>query len=176
MTDNPLDEDARRQQRVSERAYHLWQSEGELQGHDGEYWERAEELIGMEDSAGSGQLPNPMSVPGNDPSRPPMVEEAFIQENLGEFPGQTDQGEHLHTPNVAASHENDDAVPSATLGDVGAGKGHGISAAASGSVTVEPVEGKKKTANTGKTAAKIEQGNEVTETALVKAKGSKRKQ
>ena len=105
MAHNPLDDgDKERHHRISQRAYHLWQSEGELHGHDQEYWERAQELIGMEESAGAGQLPNPMTVPGNDPSRAYMVEESSIQENLGEFPGRTDQGEEQPFPTAAVTH------------------------------------------------------------------------
>ncbi len=151
MTDNPLDDDQRRQQRVSERAYHLWKSEGELHGHDQEYWERAEELIGMEDSAGSGQLPNPMSVPGNDPSRPPMVEEASIQENLGEFPGQTDQGDHLHTPSAAASHDHDDVAPLGTPDPTETGRARKSDGPAPTKASAE----KKPVASTGKVKAAL---------------------
>ncbi len=109
MAHNPLDDDDQEHlERIRIRAYHLWQSEGEKQGHDEEYWERARELVGMEESAGSGQLPNPMTVPGNDPARPAIVEESAIQENLGEFPGQTDQGEKQTYPTAAATHEVQD--------------------------------------------------------------------
>ena len=62
-TRNPLAIDPDREQRVRERAYHLWEVEGKPHGRDVEYWERARELIGMEESAGSGQLPNPLATP-----------------------------------------------------------------------------------------------------------------
>ncbi len=90
MSDNPLDDtDEARQQRIRERAYHLWEADGSPHGRHDEYWERARELIGMEESAGAGQIP----------VRPPIVEEAFIQENLGEFPDRlSDQGSHAATP------------------------------------------------------------------------------
>jgi hypothetical protein len=92
---NPLATDPAHERRVRERAYHLWESGGKLHGHDVEYWERARELIGMEDSAGSGLLPNPETTH----LRAVGIEEADIQENLGEFPGvQTDQGEVQTTP------------------------------------------------------------------------------
>ena len=100
MSDNPLDDTNEAQQtRIRERAYHLWEADGSPHGQHEEYWERARELIGMEDSAGAGQLPNPATVPGADPNRTQIVEEAFIQENLGEFPDRlSDQGEHAATP------------------------------------------------------------------------------
>jgi Protein of unknown function (DUF2934) len=92
---NPLAIDPHREHRVRERAYYLWEADGKPHGHDVEYWERARELVGMEESAGSGLLPNPESVP----LRVVGIEEADIQANLGEFPGlMTDQGEDQPTP------------------------------------------------------------------------------
>ncbi|WP_428534348.1 DUF2934 domain-containing protein [Rhodopila sp.] len=96
-TRNPLIIDPGREQRVRERAYHLWESEGKPHGRDVEYWERARELIGMEESAGSALLPNPQTSP-NTP-RETGIEEAEIQDNLGEFPDRlADQGEVKTTP------------------------------------------------------------------------------
>jgi hypothetical protein len=94
---NPLATNPEREQRVRERAYLLWESEGKPHGRDVEYWERARELIGMEESSGAGLLPNPT---GKDaPPRKTGVEEAEIQENLGEFPDRlSDQGEVQATP------------------------------------------------------------------------------
>lgn len=92
MSDNPLEMTPEREQRIRERAFHLWQSEGEPHGHDLEYWERARELTGMEESAGAGQI-NPKD------SRAEVIEEASLQENLGEFPDRSsDQGEWRQTP------------------------------------------------------------------------------
>jgi hypothetical protein len=90
MTTNPLDDtDETRQQRIRERAYHLWESEGRPNGRDDDFWERARELVGMEESAHAGQVPVQAEIP----------EEALLQENLGEFPGRfVDQGETEQTP------------------------------------------------------------------------------
>ena len=97
MTSNPLEHDAGRDQRIRERAYHLWQADGEPHGQDMEYWERASELVGMADSAGAGQID-----PDEDAARRvdgQIVEEASIQDNLGEFPDRlSDQGERQQTP------------------------------------------------------------------------------
>ena len=41
MSNNPLEYDAAREQKVRERAYHLWESEGKPHGRDLEFWERA---------------------------------------------------------------------------------------------------------------------------------------
>jgi len=82
---------------VRERAYLLWESDGKPHGRDVEYWERARELIAMEDSAGSGLLPNPETV--RDSPLETGIEEAEIQENLGEMPDRlADQGEVKATP------------------------------------------------------------------------------
>ena len=94
---NPLAIDPEREQRIRERAYHLWETEGKPHGRDVEYWERARELIGMEESAGSGLLPNPQTTP--DSPRETGIEEAEIQENLGEFPDRlADQGDVRPVP------------------------------------------------------------------------------
>ncbi|MBV9784022.1 MAG: DUF2934 domain-containing protein [Acidisphaera sp.] len=90
MSDNPLEDTPERLQRIRERAYHLWQADGSPHGRDLEYWERARELIGMEENPGAGQLPA---------TQEPVIEEADIQENLGEFPDRfADQGERQPTP------------------------------------------------------------------------------
>jgi hypothetical protein len=97
MPKNPLETDPEREQRVRERAYHLWEADGKPHGQDVEYWERARELVGMEESAGTGLLPNPQEHPES--PRETGIEEAAIQENLGEFPDRfADQGEVRPTP------------------------------------------------------------------------------
>jgi hypothetical protein len=97
MARNPLEPDPAREQRVRERAYALWEAEGKPHGRDVEFWERARELVGMEESAGAGLLPNPQNHPES--IRETGVEEAEIQQNLGEFPDRfADQGEVQPTP------------------------------------------------------------------------------
>jgi hypothetical protein len=94
---NPLAVNLQREQRVRERAYHLWEAENKPHGRDVEFWERARELIAIEDSAGAGQLPNPKARPES--ARESKTEEAEIQENLGKFPDSlADQGEVQPTP------------------------------------------------------------------------------
>ena len=98
MSGNPLEDDPARDQRIRERAYELWQADGGPHGNDLDYWERARELVGMQESGQTGQVPVPseddLSVIVGQP-----VEEASIQENLGEFPDRlSDQGEHAPTP------------------------------------------------------------------------------
>jgi hypothetical protein len=94
---NPLEIDPEREQRVRERAYLMWEADGKPHGRDVEYWERARELVNMEESSGSGLLPNPQNEP--DAPRQSGIEEAEIQQNLGEFPDRlADQGEVQATP------------------------------------------------------------------------------
>lgn len=103
MATNPLEDDPKRDARIRERAYLLWEADGRPNGGDLEYWERARELIGMEDNADAGLLPNPET---HQPlsGLPEGVEEASIQENLGEFPDRlSDQGEHPSTPEARKS-------------------------------------------------------------------------
>jgi hypothetical protein len=97
MARNPLEIDPDRERRVRERAYQLWEADGKPHGRDVEYWERARELIGMEESAGAAKLPNPQNHP--DTPRESGVEDAEIQQNLGEFPDRfADQGAVKPTP------------------------------------------------------------------------------
>jgi hypothetical protein len=108
--DNPLITNPEREARVRERAYHLWEADGKPHGRDVEYWERARELVGMEESAGSGLLPNPQSHPESVRESP--VEEAEIQQNLGEFPDRfTDQGDVQPTPTARRSPARRRAAP-----------------------------------------------------------------
>ena len=99
-TNNPLAPlDEAHAQRVRERAYHLWEADGCPNNTAEEYWYRAETLARMEIAPHAGELPNPATLPGADPNRTQIIEEASIQENLGEFPDRfADQGERQATP------------------------------------------------------------------------------
>lgn len=108
QSDNPLAPlSAEQEQRIRERAYFLWEQAGRPQGGALDYWERARELQAIADHPQAGLRPNPLQDPGSDR----VIEEAAIQENLGEFPGRlTDQGERRETPmtrqeELAAMHE-----------------------------------------------------------------------
>ena len=96
--DNPFEPSAAHQQRIRLRAYHLWESEGRPDGQSAAYWERAQELDAIEHNPPA-RMGEPIS---NDPTQAPegvIVEEASLQENLGEFPARfTDQGDTMPTP------------------------------------------------------------------------------
>lgn len=83
---------------IRERARRMWLEAGSPKGRESEYVERARELQAFVDHPGSGLLPNPMLAhPQPTPTAEP-VEEAELLENLGEFPGRTDQGDRLAAP------------------------------------------------------------------------------
>ena len=135
MTDNPLDDsDGARNARIEKRAYHLWETGGRPEGQHDEFWERASELVRMEEAAGFGQLPNPATVPGADPNRVQPVEEAFLQDNLGEFPDRSsDQGERPQTPRASLTHAeptSGTASPAAAEPETAKGKDEGRKPAA----------------------------------------------
>jgi Protein of unknown function (DUF2934) len=97
MTDNPLEMTPEREERIRRKAYLLWEADGGPHGRDQEFWERAEFLVRLEDDKGAGLQPNPLADDGA--SQSGVVEEAEIQDNLGEFPNRlTDQGERRTTP------------------------------------------------------------------------------
>ena len=86
-------DDHAHEQRVRERAYHLWEQAGRPHGRDTEFWERARALVAIEENPDAGQMPNPEVKP------PPVAEEASVQQNLATPPDRmTDQGERPQTP------------------------------------------------------------------------------
>jgi len=96
--DNPFTPSAAHVQRIRVRAYHLWESEGRPVGQSTSYWERAQELDALESNCPV-QLPNPDTSPPPPTAEGILVEQASLQENLGEFPARfTDQGDTMPTP------------------------------------------------------------------------------
>jgi hypothetical protein len=87
-------------QKIRERARALWEDAGSPEGREDDYLERARELAAMESNPKAGLEPNPLADGVVTPAeRGEPVEEAFIQDNLGEFPGvQRDQGDREQTP------------------------------------------------------------------------------
>ena len=89
-------------QRIREHAYRLWEQDGRPHGQDLEYWERARELTGMQSNPEAGLLPNPVPPGADRPFEAPPVDEAILEENLGEIPGRfTDQGDRAQSPIVS---------------------------------------------------------------------------
>src|SRR3954453_22066840 len=98
MSDNPLEMTPERQSRTKTLAEELWRADGSPAGRMDDYTERADELVRMELAGPTGLAPNPMTT--GEPIAGVVVEEASIQENLGEFPAAAnfaDQGEWRET-------------------------------------------------------------------------------
>jgi hypothetical protein len=90
MSDNPLDMTPEREALVTHKAEELWHAAGNA-GPVEAYREQADELVRMELAGATGQVPI---------NAPHFVDEAALEENLGEFPGgvKADQGERRQTP------------------------------------------------------------------------------
>lgn len=76
--------------RVRQKAYELWESEGGPHGRSADHWHIAAQLVAEEDAHRSDLFPYEGDI-----DQP--VEEASMLDNLGEFPGLTDQGEDSET-------------------------------------------------------------------------------
>jgi Protein of unknown function (DUF2934) len=50
MSDDPQKNTPARENRIRERAYHLWEADGRPEGREQEYWEQAEAMVGKEES------------------------------------------------------------------------------------------------------------------------------
>ena len=50
MSDDPQKNSPDRENRIRERAYHLWEADGRPEGREQVYWEQAESMIGKEES------------------------------------------------------------------------------------------------------------------------------
>lgn len=88
------------EQRVRDRAELLWQAAGRPEGPRDIFLDEARELIALEEVA----------TPTVDPRKAaaPVIEEAAIQGNLGEFPTLRDQGDEETFPHL--HHADDDEV------------------------------------------------------------------
>lgn len=93
--------------RIRDRADLLWQEEGRPAGGPDRFLGRARELLAIE------EVPPPTLDP--EKAAEPVIEEAAIQGNLGEFPTLTDQGEEETYP-----HVEDDDGPRLSDGDASA--------------------------------------------------------
>jgi hypothetical protein len=84
-------EDREHQERIRRRAYQLWEQEGRPEGRADEHWDKAAELVAIEENLRYTlqPIPDPDDLgPEGEP-----VEPIEALENAGEFPTMTDQGE-----------------------------------------------------------------------------------
>jgi DUF2934 family protein len=80
------------------RAKRMWQEAGSPFGREDEYLERARELQAIVEHPDAGLLPNPTGTHRVSGATGEPIEEAALLENLGEFPGRTDQGDRVPAP------------------------------------------------------------------------------
>jgi hypothetical protein len=83
------------EERVRRRAYRMWQEEGCPEGRADVHWDRARELVAIEDNHKLALRPIATGTGG--PTGEP-VEPVEAAENAGEFPTLTDQGEEQTYP------------------------------------------------------------------------------
>lgn len=85
---------------IRERARQMWKRDGCPAGRMEEYIEYARELQVFIDNPRAGLLPNPLTLHHGQVGPATPIEEAELQENLGEFPSLTgeDQGDRLQVP------------------------------------------------------------------------------
>src|SRR5215470_5802384 len=80
--------------RIRQRAYRLWVEEGCPEGRQEIHWDRARELVAIEQN----QKHTTKPVTHHQGAGGEPVEPMEAIENAGEFPTQTDQGEEQGTP------------------------------------------------------------------------------
>jgi hypothetical protein len=83
---------------IRTRARRMWREAGSPKGRQPEYLERARELQVFVDHPDAGLLPNPVVQNPQPEANEEPIEEAELLENLGEFPGRTDQGDRAPAP------------------------------------------------------------------------------
>ncbi len=88
-------------QRIRDRAALLWEQHGKPEGPRDRLLEEARELVAIEENPVSGRI---------DPSETaePVIEDAALMRNLGEFPTLTDQGNEQTFPDGDEIHLSDD--------------------------------------------------------------------
>jgi hypothetical protein len=93
-----VDAAAEHDRRIRGRARRMWREAGSPKGREDEYVELARELQAFVDHPADALLPNPMVAHPHPGMTEEPVEEAELLENLGEFPGRTDQGDRMPAP------------------------------------------------------------------------------
>jgi hypothetical protein len=84
------------EKRVRDRAYKLWQEEGYPEGREDVHWEKARELIAIEDNINVTLKPIPQPDDVGPYGEP--VEPLGPAKNTGESPTMVDQGEEETIP------------------------------------------------------------------------------
>lgn len=87
-----------RHHEIRRRAMRMWREAGCPKGRKDDYLEQARELQAFVEHPGAALMPNPMIAHPQPEWTEEPVEEAELLENLGEFPGWTDQGDQITAP------------------------------------------------------------------------------
>jgi hypothetical protein len=98
MEDEMVDTNARHDRQLRRHGRQMWREAGSPKGREDEYIELARELQAFRDHPKAALLPNPMVAHPEPSATEEPVEEAELLENLGEFPGRTDQGDRMPAP------------------------------------------------------------------------------
>jgi hypothetical protein len=98
MEDEMVDVITKHNKRVRLCGRRMWREAGSPKGREDEYLELARELQVFKDHPEAALLPNPMAAHPEPSATEEPVEEAELLENLGEFPGRTDQGDRMPAP------------------------------------------------------------------------------
>jgi hypothetical protein len=85
-----------REERVRKRAYQLWEQEGCPPGRELDHWDKASELVAIEENHKLATIPVRQSGAVGPTGEP--IEPISAVENAGEFPTLTDQGEEQTAP------------------------------------------------------------------------------
>jgi hypothetical protein len=93
------------EERVRQRAYRLWQEEGCPEGQADAHWDKARELVAIEENFDL--TLKPIESPGSIGPYGEPVEPIEAVENVGETPTLTDQGEEQTYPNRRVSAEEE---------------------------------------------------------------------
>jgi hypothetical protein len=111
------------QERIRKRAYRLWQEEGQPEGQADTHWDKATELVAIEDNQSLAMEPIPQPGDLSDSGEP--IEQAATMRNLGDFPTMTDQGEEQTYPSIesdANAQADLDALVGASSAPAGKGR------------------------------------------------------
>lgn len=95
-------------ERIRQRAYEIWEREGQPEGRDREHWDMAREEIAAKENLGLTLQPNPIALTHSERTfHEEPVEPLIAAESLGDVPGLTDQGEEEAYPHRRAAGGGD---------------------------------------------------------------------
>jgi hypothetical protein len=84
--------------RVRKRAYQLWQQEGCPPGRENDHWDKARELVAIEENQKFATIPVRKSAANIGPMGEPIEPLLAAENSIGELPTLTDQGEEQPVP------------------------------------------------------------------------------